>query len=197
MIINKMKKRLGEIILARSFKYSDNPPFTLASGRKSNYYFNCKPTTLDPEGMNLIGAIIFNMLKDSDITAAGGLTLGADPIANALSVISYQKGKPIKSFIVRKDIKDHGTKSAIEGNVLRGEKIVIIDDVITTGGSTIIAIEQARKEGLSVERVITLIDREEGGRENILQHVDNIESILTRTEIMEIRAKKMNGKDIK
>ena len=197
MIINKMKKRLGEIILERSFKYSENPPFTLASGKKSNYYFNCKPTTLDPEGMNLIGAIIFNMLKDSDITAAGGLTLGADPIANALSVISYQKGKPIKSFIVRKDIKDHGTKSAIEGNVLRGEKIVIIDDVITTGGSTIIAIEQARKEGLSVERVITLIDREEGGRENILQHVDNIESVLTRTEVMELRTKKMNGKNIK
>ena len=190
MTIDKMKERLGEIILARSFKYSDNPPFTLASGRKSNYYFNCKPTTLDPEGMNLIGAIIFDMLRDTEITAAGGLTLGADPIANALSVISYQKGKPIKSFIVRKDIKDHGTKSAIEGNVLRGEKIAIIDDVITTGGSTITAIEQARKEGLSVEMVITLIDREEGGRENILQHVDNIESILTRTEIMELREKK-------
>ena len=197
MTIDKKKERLGEIILERSFKYSDNPPFTLASGKKSNYYFNCKSTTLDPEGMNLIGAIIFNMLKDSDITAAGGLTLGADPIANALSVISYQKGKPIKSFIVRKDIKDHGTKSAIEGNVGPGEKVAIIDDVITTGGSTITAIEQARKEGLNVERVITLIDREEGGRENILQHVDNIESILTRTEVMKIRARKMNGKDIK
>jgi len=197
MTIDEMKERLGEIILARSFKYSDNPPFTLASGRKSNYYFNCKPTTLDPEGMNLIGAIIFDMLRDTEITAAGGLTLGADPIANALSVISYQKGKPIKSFIVRKDIKDHGTKSAIEGNVLRGEKIAIIDDVITTGGSTITAIEQARKEGLSVEMVITLIDREEGGRENILQNVDNIKTIFTRTDIMELRAKKMNGKNIK
>ena len=197
MTIDKMKKRLAEIILGRSFKYSDNPPFTLASGRKSNYYFNCKPTTLDPEGMNLIGTIIFDMLKDSDITAAGGLTLGADPIANALSVISYQKGKPIKSFIVRKDVKDHGTKSAIEGNVRAGEKVAIIDDVITTGVSTITAIEQARKEGLSVQRVITLIDREEGGRENILQHIDNIDSVLTRTEIMNLRAKKMSGKDIK
>jgi orotate phosphoribosyltransferase len=197
MSINKMKERLGEIILDRSFKYSEDPPFTLASGKKSNFYFNCKPTTLDPEGMNLIGAIIFDMLKDTDITAAGGLTLGADPIANALAVISYQKGKPIKSFIVRKDVKDHGTKSAIEGNVTTGEKIAIIDDVITTGGSTITAIEQARKAGLSVEMVITLIDREEGGRENILQHVDNIKSILTRTEIMEIRKKKINSKDIK
>ncbi|MEN6422778.1 MAG: orotate phosphoribosyltransferase [Smithella sp.] len=190
MNIEKMKERLGEIILEKSFKYSENPPFTLASGKQSNYYFNCKPTTLDPEGMNLIGAIIFDMVKDTGITAAGGLTLGADPIANALSVISYQKGKPIKSFVVRKDVKDHGTKSAIEGNVSSGEKVVIIDDVITTGGSTITAIEHARKAGLSVEMVITLIDREEGGRENILKDVDHIQSILTRTEIMELRAKK-------
>ncbi len=193
MTIDEMKERLGEIILERSFKYSENPPFTLASGRQSNYYFNCKPTTLDPEGMNLIGSIIFDMIRDSSITAAGGLTLGADPIANALSVISYQKGKPIKSFIVRKDVKDHGTKSAIEGSVKAGDRVLIIDDVITTGGSTITAIEQARKAGLVVDRVITLIDREEGGRENIHKHVDNIQSILTRTEIMAIRAKKMNS----
>lgn len=193
MTINEMKERLGEIILDRSFKYSDNPPFTLASGRQSNYYFNCKPTTLDPEGMNLIGAIIFDMVKDSNITAAGGLTLGADPIANSLAVISYQKGKPIKAFIVRKDVKDHGTKSAIEGNVKAGERVLIIDDVITTGGSTITAIEQANKAGLIVEGVITLIDREEGGRENIQKHMANIRSILTRTEIMAIRAKRNSG----
>ncbi len=194
MTISEMKERLAEIILERSFKYSDNPPFTLASGRQSNYYFNCKPTTLDPEGMNLIGTVIFDMVKDANITAAGGLTLGADPIANALSVISYQKGKPIKSFIVRKDVKDHGTKSAIEGNVQAGELVLIIDDVITTGGSTIAAIEQARKAGLVVAGVITLIDREEGGRENIGQHVENIRSILTRTEIMAVRAGKMDAK---
>jgi orotate phosphoribosyltransferase len=192
MTIEKMKQRLGEIIITRSFQYSDNPPFTLASGKKSNYYFNCKPTTLDPEGMNLIGEVIFNMLKDSEITAAGGLTLGADPIANALSVISYQRGKPIKSFIVRKDVKDHGTKSAIEGNVTEGEKVVIIDDVITTGASTITAIQQAQHAGLIVDKVVTLIDREEGGRENILQHVKDIESVFTRTEIMRLRAK-ING----
>jgi len=197
MTTDKIKERLGEIIIERSFKYSEDPPFTLASGKKSNYYFNCKPTTLDPEGMNLIGAIVFDMLKDTDITATGGLTLGADPIANALSVISYQKGKPIKSFIVRKDIKDHGTKSAIEGNVRSGEKVAIIDDVITTGASTITAIEQARKEGLKVELVITLIDREEGGKENILQHVDNIKSILSRTEVMNLRAKHINVRGIK
>ncbi|MBP7232386.1 MAG: orotate phosphoribosyltransferase [Syntrophaceae bacterium] len=190
MNMDEKKNRLGEIILEHSFKYSENPPFTLASGRQSYYYFNCKPTTLDPEGMNLIGNIIFDLLENSEATAAGGLTLGADPIANALAVISWQRGRPVKAFVVRKDIKDHGTKSPIEGNVKAGEKVVILDDVITTGGSTITAIEAARKTGLVIDRVITLIDREEGGRENILQHVELVQSVLTRTEIMALRARK-------
>ena len=184
MTILELKEKLADMIIAKSFKYSDDPPFTLASGRTSNYYFNCKPTTLDPEGMNLIGEIIFEMLANADVTAVGGLTLGADPIANALSVISWQKGKPIKSFIVRKDAKGHGTKSAIEGNVQAGERVAIIDDVITTGGSTITAIERAREAGLVVDRVIALIDREEGGRENIAAHVARVDAVLTRTQIM-------------
>jgi orotate phosphoribosyltransferase len=184
MDIRDMKKRLADIVIEKSFQYREDPPFTLASGRTSNYYFNCKPTTLDPEGMNLVGEIIFSMLADVDVTAAGGLTLGADPIANALAVISYQRGKPIKSFIVRKDVKGHGTRSALEGNVRPGEKVVIIDDVITTGGSTITAIERAREAGLVIDRVIALVDREEGGRENILEHADRVDAVLTRTEIM-------------
>jgi orotate phosphoribosyltransferase len=184
MTTEALKERLIGMILERSFKYSDNPPFTLVSGRKSNYFFNCKPTTLDPEGMNLIGALVFDMLADSVVTAAGGLTLGADPIANALSVISFQKGRPIKSFIVRKDVKDHGLKDVIAGNIRPGEKVAILDDVITTGGSTITAIERAREAGLLVERVIVLIDREEGGRENILAHCERVDAVLTRTEIM-------------
>jgi len=186
MDIQEMKKRLAEIVIKKSFKFRDNPPFTLASGRTSNYYFNCKPTTLNPEGMNLIGEILFSMLVDAEATAAGGLTLGADPLANALSVISFQRGRPIKSFIVRKDAKDHGTKSAIEGDVQKGEKVVILDDVITTGGSTITAIERAREAGLIVERVIALIDREEGGRENILRQSARVDAVLTRSEIMAI-----------
>ena len=184
MTLQALKDRLADMIIAKSFKYSEDPPFTLASGRTSNFYFNCKPTTLDPEGMNLIGEILFEMLADTGVTAAGGLTLGADPLANALSVISYQKGKPVKSFIVRKDVKAHGTKSAIEGNVQAGERVVILDDVITTGGSTITAIERARETGLVIDRVIALIDREEGGRENIAARVDRVDAVLTRTEIM-------------
>ncbi|MBN2437185.1 MAG: orotate phosphoribosyltransferase [Deltaproteobacteria bacterium] len=185
MDIGKARERLIEIILDKTFKYSDNPPFTLVSGRKSNYYFNCKPTTLDPEGMNLIGELVFAMLADSDVTAAGGLTLGADPIANALSVISFQRGKPIRSFIVRKEVKDHGMMSGIEGNVRPGDRVAILDDVITTGGSTIAAIVRAKGAGLIIDRVIALIDREEeGGRANIEVHVPRVEAVLTRTEIM-------------
>lgn len=190
MTHHDLKKKLAEIILERSFQYRDDPPFTLASGTTSNYYFNCKLTTLDPEGMNLIGHILFGMLGDSDITAAGGLTLGADPIANALSIISYQKGRPIKSFVVRKDVKGHGTKSAIEGNVHPGEKVVIIDDVITTGGSTITAIEITKDAGLMIDRVVALIDREEGGRENIEKYVNRVDAILTRSEIMNLYKKR-------
>ena len=190
LTLPEMKKRLAEIIMTKSFQYRDNPPFTLASGRTSNYYFNCKPTTLDPEGMNLIGMIIFAMLADTDVSAAGGLTLGADPIANALSLISYQRGKPIKSFIIRKDVKGHGTKSAVEGDVRPGEKVAIIDDVITTGGSTLTAIERAREAGLIIERVVTLVDREEGGRENILRQVARVDAVYTRSEIMSLYEEK-------
>jgi len=189
MTIDKMKARLIDIIIEKSFQYRDNPPFTLASGKTSNYYFNCKPTTLDPEGMNLIGGILFQMLADAEVTATGGLTLGADALANALAVISYQQGKPIKAFIVRKDVKDHGTKSNIEGDVRTGERVVILDDVITTGGSTITAIEKAKGAGLVIDRVIALIDREEGGRENILAHIPRVDAVVTRSEIMAVYKK--------
>ncbi len=188
-IVSDPKLRLIEIVLEKSFQYRDNPPFTLASGKQSNYYFNCKPTTLDPEGMNLIGKVLFRMLKDAPITAAGGLTLGADPIANALAVISFQEGKPIKSFTVRKETKDHGTKSKIEGTLQKGERIVVLDDVITTGGSTITAIEAVREAGLVIDRVVAFIDREEGGRENILKYVDRVDAVLTRTEVMAVYRK--------
>jgi orotate phosphoribosyltransferase len=184
--MSALKKRLIEIVIEKSFQYRDNPPFTLASGRQSNYYFNCKPTTMDPEGMNLIGAILFDMFKEAPVTAAGGLTLGADPIANALSVISFQKGRPVKSFTVRKETKDHGTKSKIEGDVRADDRLVILDDVITTGGSTITAIEAIKEAGLTIDRVVAFIDREEGGRENILRHAERVDAILTRTEVMEI-----------
>ena len=186
------RERLMAMVIEKSFRYRDNPPFTLASGKTSTYYFNCKPTTLDPEGMNLIGAVLSDMLEGRNITAAGGLTLGADPLANALSVISWQQGRPIKSFIVRKDAKAHGTQSALEGNVEPGERVVVLDDVITTGGSTIQAIERVREAGLEVDSVIAFIDREEGGREAIEKLVPEVRAVFTRTEIMDSYSGKTN-----
>ena len=186
MGIPEMRRRLAQIIIERTFKYSKDEPFTLSSGNKSHYYFDCKPTTLDPEGMNLIGSLIFDMLKDSDVTAVGGLSLGADPIANAVSLISFQQGRPIRSFIVRKDAKGHGTRSRIEGRVQAGDVVAVLDDVVTTGASTISAIEAATEAGFIIDRVVVLIDREEGGRENIKKYVDRIDPVFTRSEIMKI-----------
>ncbi|MCK9230132.1 MAG: orotate phosphoribosyltransferase [Syntrophales bacterium] len=180
-----IKTRLREMVIEKSFRYRDDPPFTLASGKTSTYYFNCKPTTLDPEGMNLVGAVLFDMVADRDITAAGGLTLGADPLANALSIISWQRGRPIKSFVVRKDAKSHGTQSALEGNVEAGERVIVLDDVITTGGSTIQAIHRVREAGLVVDSVIAFIDREEGGKQAIEAFVPDVRAIFSRTEIMD------------
>ena len=166
---------------------------TLASGKEADYYVDMRRVTLDGAASPVVGRVMNDLVADLDFDAVGGLTLGADPLANALAVISFQRGKPVKAFIVRKEAKGHGTKSKIEGNVRAGERVVILDDVITTGGSTITAIEQARRAGLVVDRVITLIDREEGGRENILQHADCVSSVFTRTEIMALREEILSG----
>jgi orotate phosphoribosyltransferase len=186
----KMKKRLIELVLEKAFKYSEEPVFKLVSGRMSNYYFNCKAVTLHPEGMHLIGNIIFSMIKDSDAKGIGGLTLGADPIADAVAYTSFLKGRPFEAFVVRKSAKSHGTMQWIEGNIKSGDKVVIVDDVITTGKSTIEAIDKAKEAGLDIVRVIALIDRQEGGRENIEALGYTVEAVVTREEVMALyRAK--------
>lgn len=180
-----MLERLIEMLLDKSFQLSDRPTFKLASGRLSNFYINCKPTTLNPEAMNLIGTMIFDKIKNDHVDAIGGLSFGADPIANSVAIISYQQGKPIKPFSVREQTKDHGIINKLEGDVRNGERAVIIDDVITTGASTIKAIASARDAGLDVVKVIALVDREEGGKEEILKHTEDFESMITRTRLME------------
>lgn len=182
---NEMKDRLIELILEKSFRFSEKPKFKLASGKMSNFYFNCKTTTLDPEGMYLVGNLCFERLEKvwEGIDAVGGLTLGADPIAFAISYASYIKGRPVKAFVVRKESKGHGTMQWIEGNVKRGDRVVIIEDVITSGASTMKAIDRAQKEGLEVKGVMVLIDRQEGGREVIESKGFPVEVILTREEI--------------
>ncbi len=181
---NNMKKRLTELVLEKAFKYSEEPVFKLVSGRMSNYYFNCKTVTLHPEGMYLIGNIIFDLIKDSGAKGIGGLTLGADPISNAVAYTSYLKGKPVEAFVVRKTAKTHGTMQWIEGNIGPGDFVVIVDDVITTGKSTIEAIKKSKEAGLKVLFAVALIDRQEGGKENIESLDIEVKSILTREEVM-------------
>src|SRR4030043_548936 len=180
-----MKNRLIELIIEKAFRYSEEPVFKLVSGRISNYYFDCKAVTLHPEGIYLIGNLLFDLVKDLDVKGIGGLTLGADPIAYAVAYTSYLKGKPVEVFVVRKTPKSHGTMHWIEGNIKKGDKVVIVDDVITTGKSTIEAITRSKEAGLEIVKVIALIDRQEGGREAVEALGYKLISIITRDEVME------------
>jgi len=180
----EFKERLIKLLLEKSFKYSDEPVFKLASGRMSNYYIDCRKTTHSAEGKHLIGSIIAEMIRDLDVRAIGGLTMGADPVACAVSHAAFLGGRNIASFSVRKEQKEHGMKKQVEGDVQSGDRVVIVDDVITTGGSTIRAIQAARSEGLDVVRVIALVDREEGGRQEIEKHVADVAAVCTRTELI-------------
>jgi len=179
-----MKNELIGILCEKSVKYSREPAFRLVSGRLSRFYVNCKPTTLSPRGMFLAGHLVFKALKDTDVTAVGGLTFGADPISVATAFASEINGHPIKAFSIRKSRKDHGIIRWIEGDLSSGEPVAVIDDVATTGGSTIKAIERAREEGLSVRRVVILVDRQEGGLDNIRRHVADVTALITRQELL-------------
>jgi len=188
---HELKGRLVTLLLEKSFKYSDEPVFKLASGKMSNYYIDCRKTTHSCEGKYLIGNIMLAMTAGLDVQAIGGLTMGADPVACAVSYASFLNKKSIASFSIRKEKKEHGMKKLVEGDVKEGDRVIIVDDVITTGGSTIKAIEAARAEGLKVVKVIALVDREEGGKEEIRNYVSAVESVCTKTDL--IRALKHEG----
>src|SRR3972149_142675 len=164
MNLIKAEKRLLEILLQKSFKYSEDPIFKLVSGRMSNYYINCKTTTLDPESMLLIGHLFYNKAKPLHINAIGGLTLGADPIAFATAMVSGMQDDAINAFVVRKKAKEHGLLKWIEGNVQEGNKVVIVDDVVTTGQSTVEAIDRAKESNLNVIKAIKLLNLMGGER---------------------------------
>lgn len=180
-----MKKELIDLLCKKSFKYHDEPVFKLVSGRMSRYYINCRPVTLDPRGLFLVGHLMFQAIKDLDVKGIGGLTFGADPIAVATAYTSELKGRPVKAFSIRKNKKDHGVIQWIEGDLNHGDRVVIIDDVATTGGSTIKAIERAASEGLDVVKAVLLVDRQEGGTEKIRNHVPDVSSLILRDELIQ------------
>ena len=187
-----MKQELIDILCRKSFKYSEVPSFKLVSGRLSRFYVNCKPTSLSARGMYLAGHLIFDKIKDSRVSAVGGLTFGADPLAVAAAFASEINGQPLNAFSIRKTKKDHGIVRWIEGDIQPGQRVAIIDDVATTGGSTIKAIERARREDLEVINSVILVDRQEGGLDNIQKHVADVSRIITRDELM-ARWQELNG----
>jgi orotate phosphoribosyltransferase len=157
--------RLREMLRRHSLLFGD---FTLASGRKSRFYFDSKRTTLLPEGAYLTARAVLKVLRDHavDADAIGGMTLGADPIVCPVAALSHVEGRPLRAFIVRKP-KEHGTARAIEGILEPGSRVVIVDDVVTTAESTLRAIEAATAAGHQVVAVLCLVDREEGGSERL------------------------------
>ena len=163
----RARERLIAIIKARSFQ--SGKEVTLASGRTSTTYFNMKPTMLDAEGAHLIATLILEAIAGLDADLIGGLEMGAVPIASAVAAVSHGTGRPVNAFFVRKQAKEHGTKSLIEGlpagDSLKGKRVVIVEDVTTTGGSAIKAADAVRSEGAEVVGVVTVVDRQEGAGE--------------------------------
>ncbi len=161
------KAQLVAIIKRRSFQ--SGKEVKLASGRTSTYYFNMKPTMLDAEGAHTIATLILKAIAGRHVDLVGGLEMGAVPIASAVAAVSHAGEEPVNAFFVRKQAKEHGTKSLIEGlrdgDSLKGKRVVIVEDVTTTGGSAIKAAEAVRAEGAEVVGVVTIVDRQEGAGE--------------------------------
>jgi orotate phosphoribosyltransferase len=181
--MDEKRQQLLKLLKEKSFRYSPDKPFRLASGRESPYYVDARPVTFSAQGLVLIGEIFLEMIRGLEVAAIGGLTLGADPIAHAVALTSFLKGHPLNSFTVRKEAKEHGGGRRLEGDVRPGERVVIVEDVLTTGGSTIQAIKAARDFGLEVVKVIVLVDREEGGREAVQRLVPQFEAVFTISDL--------------
>jgi orotate phosphoribosyltransferase len=179
------RTKLIDYIKKHSFLTSEEEIFLLSSGKRSNVYFDLRLTTLSPEGQYLIGTLLYTKIKELGLkpSAVGGLTMGADPVASAVAFASYLKGDPMEAFIVRKEAKAHGRGRQIEGNVDPGDDVVIVDDVLTTGGSTIKAVNIAREMGLNVLAAMVILDRcEQNGRQNVEQHCP-LYSLLTVDDV--------------
>ena len=155
------KPALIELVRQRALKFGE---FTLVSGKKASYYLDGKQVTLDATGARLVGEGILDLLAENLPKAVGGMSIGADPITSAVVTLAGVKGLELSGFMVRKEPKGHGTGRYIEGPVESGDEVVIVEDVVTTGGSSLLAIERAREFGLKPSRVIAVIDRLEGGR---------------------------------
>lgn len=180
--LNQVRAALLDLICQYAYKEGD---FILSSGQPSRYYINGKLVTLHPEGALATGRLLFAMLPQ-DTQAIAGLTLGADPIVSAVSIVSALEKRPIPALIIRKEAKGHGTMAYIEGPTPEpGAKIVVLEDVVTTGASAMKAVNRLKEAGYQVDRVISLVDRLQGGAELYQQEGLKFQAVFTITEIQE------------
>jgi orotate phosphoribosyltransferase len=185
------RSELRALLLSKSVKTGD---FTLASGAKSNLYVDCRVTTLDSRGAVLVGRLMLDLLRREEATrgikiqAIGGLTLGADPISLATAMTSslQSEAAPLRCYVVRKEAKGHGRGKRIEGNFQAGDSVVVVDDVITTGDSTLKAIAAVEAEGGKVALVLVLVDRDDGGRANIESKGYPVAALFRRGELVDV-----------
>lgn len=178
--------RIIEIVREKSFERGE---FTLASGKTSDKYFNLKPTMMDPEGGALSAALLHDRVLPLKCDYVGGLEMGAVPLVSALAVISFMRNAPQRAFFVRKQAKEHGARAQIEGltsdDALNGKRVAMIEDVTTTGGSILKAVETVREAGATVEHVVTLLDREEGAREALAEAGLELIAVMTSRDFDE------------
>ena len=172
--------RLLTLLATRSARHGE---FTLASGRQSTLYIDARLTTMSPEGLSIIGPLALAAIDPASVDSVGGLTLGADPISYAIAYASAHTSRLLRAFTVRKEAKTHGTGKLIEGPFQPGDRVVVIEDVITTGGSALKAAAAIEAAGGKVQSVLALVDREEGGREAIEQAGYSVVSLVRASQI--------------
>lgn len=193
------RSRLLAILRRTSYLESDTPIYHLASGIDSKYYIDCKKALSDPETRECLATLVVEMLGNAPIDAIGGLELGAYPIATSISDRIYKdSGKKVRVFVVRKEQKKHGNTSLIAGDTRAGDRVLIVDDVITSGGSAIQAIDAVRDAGLKVEQVVAMVDREESdGRKNIEARGVQFHAIFTLNDLKSFDGPRNKNKDPK
>ena len=180
-----MRRQLARLLMEKSYREGD---FVLASGRRSDYYFDCRVTALSAEGSWLIGNLFNDILQDIDLVGVGGMTLGADPLTTAVTVVSHERGRPLHGFLVRKEAKDHGTGQYVEGmgNFAPGSRVAILEDVVSTGGSLLKAAARAEAAGLVVVAACGVLDRCEGGADAVRAAGYELRTLFTRPELVKI-----------